>query len=299
VFFVGQLINISEQVVSATLRLNDGTGSVEVRTFSADPHSGPLKVLVGEWARVIGSPKSFGGKRFVNAREIQPVQDLNEINYHLLEATAIHLYFTRGPPEQFAQAAGETAVSSGGNQQAYKQEYKQEYGDTMTGLDGGAGSAGHGAGYGDQAAAYGAHGAGSGGDGAAYGDGYDDEGNLYDGGGVALEASRQGTGFGGESGIYQGEGAVYQEGGAAYEDSYGGTHSGDAGYSVSGNAKRILDGLRAKEKTGEKDGTHLNSIAQMCNLSISDAHKAVGELLTAGALFTTLSDNHFALTDFE
>ena len=30
------------------------------------------------------------------------MQDKNEINYHLLEATFAHLYFTRGPPEQFS-----------------------------------------------------------------------------------------------------------------------------------------------------------------------------------------------------
>jgi replication factor A2 len=48
---------------------------------------------------VFGRLKSFNNKRHVAAHMIHPVTDYNEINYHLLEATSVHLYFTRGPPE--------------------------------------------------------------------------------------------------------------------------------------------------------------------------------------------------------
>jgi replication factor A2 len=40
---------------------------------------------------------------------------MNEVSYHLLEATAVHLYFTRGPP---GGAQGDAAATKGGQQQA-------------------------------------------------------------------------------------------------------------------------------------------------------------------------------------
>lgn len=45
-----------------------------------------------------GQLKSFHNKRHVGAHHIRPVTDHNEVMYHLLEATSIHLFNTRGPP---------------------------------------------------------------------------------------------------------------------------------------------------------------------------------------------------------
>lgn len=39
---------------------------------------------------------------------------MNEVSFHMLEATAVHLYFTRGPP---GQAGGAMANGAGGDQQ--------------------------------------------------------------------------------------------------------------------------------------------------------------------------------------
>ena len=47
----------------------------------------------------------MGSKRYVGAHIIRPITDFNEINYHLLETTVVHLSFTRGPP------LGEKAVN--------------------------------------------------------------------------------------------------------------------------------------------------------------------------------------------
>jgi len=54
----------------------------------------------GEYLRVFGRLKAFNNKRHVAAHVIRPITDYNEGQYHLLEATAVHLYFTRGPPEE-------------------------------------------------------------------------------------------------------------------------------------------------------------------------------------------------------
>jgi len=50
------------------------------------------------YVRVTGQLKSFHNKRHVGAHHIRPVVDHNEVIFHLLEATSIHLSNTRGPP---------------------------------------------------------------------------------------------------------------------------------------------------------------------------------------------------------
>jgi replication factor A2 len=58
------------------------------------------------YVRVYGRLKPFNNKRHVGAHVVRPITDFNEINMHLLEATYVHLYFTRGPPESLQGAAG-------------------------------------------------------------------------------------------------------------------------------------------------------------------------------------------------
>lgn len=64
-----------------------------------------------QWARVWGRLKAFGNRRHVGAHVIRPVTDKMEITYHLLEATYVHLYHTRGPLEP---TGGKPAQMDGG-----------------------------------------------------------------------------------------------------------------------------------------------------------------------------------------
>lgn len=64
------------------------------------------KLVENDWARAWGRVKAFGGRRHVGAHVIRPIRDKNEITYHLLEATYVHLYFTRGPPPSDPPGAG-------------------------------------------------------------------------------------------------------------------------------------------------------------------------------------------------
>ena len=84
----------------------DGVGN------NADP-SKP-RLVENEWARVWGKLKEFNSRRHVGAHVIRPVQDKMEITYHLLEATYVHLYFTRGPVDQVKQEPN-TAVNGMGS----------------------------------------------------------------------------------------------------------------------------------------------------------------------------------------
>ncbi|KAK9776763.1 hypothetical protein AB5N19_10641 [Seiridium cardinale] len=106
VTFVGQVRNVSPQTTNITFRLDDGTGIIEVKQWiDADKvdDSKPSFEL-DQYVRVWGRLKSFNNKRHVGAHVIKPVADFNEVNYHLLEATYVHLFFTKGPPGDGAGA---------------------------------------------------------------------------------------------------------------------------------------------------------------------------------------------------
>ena len=67
------------------------------------------------YCRVWGRLKAFNNKRHVGAHVIRPISDYNEVNYHLLEATAVHLFFSRGPPSgQGHKGAAATNGVNGG-----------------------------------------------------------------------------------------------------------------------------------------------------------------------------------------
>lgn len=51
------------------------------------------------YVRVTGQLKSFNNKRHIGVHHILKVTDHNEVIFHLLEATSIHLFNTRGPPD--------------------------------------------------------------------------------------------------------------------------------------------------------------------------------------------------------
>ncbi|KAI1337390.1 replication protein A, subunit RPA32 [Xylariaceae sp. FL0016] len=101
VTFVGMVRSVSPQTTNITYKLDDGTGLLEVKQWiDADKQDGENRPSFPEesYVRVWGRLKSFGAanKRHVGAHVIKAVKDFNEVNYHLLEATYVHLYFTRG-----------------------------------------------------------------------------------------------------------------------------------------------------------------------------------------------------------
>jgi len=53
----------------------------------------------GQYVRVIGLLRSFQNRRTIMAFRTLPVEDSNELTYHLLEVIYVHLYNLRGPLE--------------------------------------------------------------------------------------------------------------------------------------------------------------------------------------------------------
>ncbi|KOS39282.1 hypothetical protein ACN38_g9878 [Penicillium nordicum] len=119
VLIMGQVRNISSQSTNVTYIIDDGTGGVEVKKWidsaTADnmdtddgkaPGDGKTEVQLNGFARVFGSIKSFANKRYIGAHSVRPLLNVNELHTHLLEATAVHLFFTRGPPGGAGAAVG-------------------------------------------------------------------------------------------------------------------------------------------------------------------------------------------------
>lgn len=126
--FVGQIRNISKQTTNVTYKIDDGTGTFEVKIWIDsetadldDKNSMHGRLVDDAYARVWGNLKSFNGKRHVAGKQIKPVTDMNEINYHLLEATFVHLETTQGPVAALKKTAnggnknGNAAAANGGS----------------------------------------------------------------------------------------------------------------------------------------------------------------------------------------
>ncbi|KPM35606.1 hypothetical protein AK830_g10974 [Neonectria ditissima] len=116
--FVGQIRHVNLQPTTMTFKIDDGTGQIDVKKWidadkaqdEADP-GWELNTHVRVWGRL----KSFN-KRHVGAHVIRPVTDPNEVNYHMLEATYVHLYFTKGPlGGNGANGDGDSMFVDGGN----------------------------------------------------------------------------------------------------------------------------------------------------------------------------------------
>lgn len=141
VYCVGQVRNISTQSTNITYKIDDGTGEIEAKqwvdsttarmdddmdvdgtTTKEDSAASKSKVELNGFVKVFGKLKVFGNKRFLGAHNVRPLTNLNELHTHFLEATAVHLFFQRGPPpsanggvdEGFAKPGAKAGALEGG-----------------------------------------------------------------------------------------------------------------------------------------------------------------------------------------
>lgn len=106
VTFVAQVRSVNTAPTKITYKVDDGTAIIDVQLWTdanqdeMDLGDGSKPRLEdGVYCRVWGMLKDYYDKRHVQAHIIRPVTDMNEIHYHLLEATAVHLFFKYGPPQ--------------------------------------------------------------------------------------------------------------------------------------------------------------------------------------------------------
>ncbi|KAK1759375.1 replication factor A protein 2 [Echria macrotheca] len=111
---VGQVRAVQPQATNVTYKIDDGTGFIDVKKWvdaeraAAAADSDSEHFAPDTYVRVFGRLTTFSGRRHIGAHFIRAIDDFNEVNYHLLEATYVHLVTTRGAP------GGDGAASGGG-----------------------------------------------------------------------------------------------------------------------------------------------------------------------------------------
>lgn len=125
VTIVGQVVEKVDQSSVILLRVDDGTGVVDVRKWvdAADDamdgggggnggssDQGDAAISVGMYVRVYGDLRTYQGNLIVISTRILLIQDYNEITYNLLLSITAHLNNTRGPIPQLTVAADGTAA---------------------------------------------------------------------------------------------------------------------------------------------------------------------------------------------
>lgn len=112
--------SVQEQAIYKVFKLNDGTGRIETFVYieSAGPAGGE-EMRAGDYVRVYGHLRAWGGKERLNSHHIAKVRSSNEISYHGIEVAHVHLSsvgkINKGMSVQPAQGgAGATGFAVGG-----------------------------------------------------------------------------------------------------------------------------------------------------------------------------------------
>lgn len=127
---VGKVTDVQQSSTLQQYKVDDGTGIIEVRYWLDDDgdmggESSNNHIEKGMYIRVFGNLRSFQGSKNIVAFTIRPITDFNEITYHLLETTFVHLHRTKG---QQAGAGGQSSTpmnTNQGNQQSAYQTPQQ------------------------------------------------------------------------------------------------------------------------------------------------------------------------------
>ncbi|KAK0722176.1 hypothetical protein B0T26DRAFT_800986 [Lasiosphaeria miniovina] len=113
---VGQVRAVNPQTTNITYKLDDGTAVMDVKKWvdaekadDSDPKFGP-----DAYVRVWGRLTSFNGKKHIGAHNIRAIEDFNEVNYHMLEATYVHLCLLKGMPNGPGSGGGDQGGGAGG-----------------------------------------------------------------------------------------------------------------------------------------------------------------------------------------
>ncbi|KAG0098224.1 replication factor A protein 2 [Podila epicladia] len=103
VTLIGCIRNVNRQSTHHTFQIEDGTGTIDAKRFPSDDED-PAEtsaIDVGTYVRVVGVLKQFGTKFVVNTYAIRPIENKDELTYHLLEVIYVHVSSTKSKPSGF------------------------------------------------------------------------------------------------------------------------------------------------------------------------------------------------------
>ncbi|KAK4640419.1 Replication factor A protein 2 [Podospora bellae-mahoneyi] len=102
VTLVGQVRSVQPQTTNITYKIDDGTsGTIDVKKWvdlEKSESGAETPFSLDTWVRVLGRLSSFNGKIHVGAHHVRVIDDYNEVSYHLLESTYVHVCISRGLP---------------------------------------------------------------------------------------------------------------------------------------------------------------------------------------------------------
>lgn len=99
IILIGTVHNRSISATNVSYEIGDGTGHIDVRQWldSADDEVGKMEgVEQDKYVCIMGTIRTFGGKRHVSATHIRPITDHNEVYHHLLKALYVSLVLRHG-----------------------------------------------------------------------------------------------------------------------------------------------------------------------------------------------------------
>ncbi|KZT01754.1 replication protein A subunit RPA32 [Laetiporus sulphureus 93-53] len=114
---VGCVVSIKRQAMTCIYWLDDGTERIEAWHWLDGTNEDDTErwggVKEAMYVYVMGSLKSFGNKRYINANHIRKVTDTHEVLSHVSAAMVVTLMLERGPPLRPSEA-GSIHTTNGG-----------------------------------------------------------------------------------------------------------------------------------------------------------------------------------------
>ncbi|KAJ1561315.1 replication factor A protein 2, partial [Cladochytrium tenue] len=99
---VGRVQRATSTSTFTSYIIEDGTGQIDIRKWVQKSNESDFDAAaeetypVGAYLRVVGAMRPYQGKTYLQAHAIFPIQSVDEITYHILDAVYAHLYITRG-----------------------------------------------------------------------------------------------------------------------------------------------------------------------------------------------------------